>query len=339
MFGAKGFLTLVAGAYASCQDAQCDDTAWLQLQSEPDLPQDLKALRDCSPDDLGCMAQQQACSLATKMASDWPNFPEILEICHQLKDVCLGRPLSFKTPEDVPGASGQTDSEMSLLSFADWCPFCGECSDARVCTTNVIEYEKKNELAKYGMKTGKFAAKAASDTLKEILKDAKAIALTGTVAFAFVGAFISAFFPSAGELPVNPCTFAEDWGRCVWEQVKPFVQEFVSDKLDEAFADIWTATFEGYQTRLWALNATAYENSEKFPNGTIKHMSNKTRDRMHDDLKAVHDAMLGSIRLFLVDRAIKTTAGAYLSQFASLHVSIMTYHDQPLGLLAVPHRR
>ena len=215
----------------------------------------------------------------------------------------------------------------------------GECSDARVCTTNVIEYEKKNELAKYGMKTGKFAAKAASDTLKEILKDAKAIALTGTVAFAFVGAFISAFFPSAGELPVNPCTFAEDWGRCVWEQVKPFVQEFVSDKLDEAFADIWTATFEGYQTRLWALNATAYENSEKFPNGTIKHMSNKTRDRMHDDLKAVHDAMLGSIRLFLVDRAIKTTAGAYLSQFASLHVSIMTYHDQPLGLLAVPHRR
>ncbi|CAK8996782.1 unnamed protein product [Durusdinium trenchii] len=292
-------------------------SAWLQLQSEPDLPQDLKALRDCSPDDLGCMAQQQACSLATKMASDWPSFPEILEIYHQLQDVCLGRPLSFKTPEDVPGASGQTDSEMSLLSF-------GECSDARLCTTNVIEYEKENELAKYGMKTGKFAAKAALDVLKETLKSAKAIALRGSVAFAFVGAFISAFFPSAGGLPANPCTFAEDWGRCVWEQVKPFVQEFVSDKLDEAFADIWRATFEGYQTRLWALNATANKNSKKFPNGTIKEMSNKTRDRMHDELKAVHDAMLGSIKLFLADRAIKTTAGAYLSQFASLHVSIMT---------------
>ena len=121
MFGARGFLTLVAGAYASCQDAQCDDTAWLQLQSEPQLPQDLKALRDCSPDDLGCMAQQQACSLATKMASDWPlSYSEILEIYRQLQDVCLGRPLSFKTPEDVPGASGQTDSEVSLLSLRGW---------------------------------------------------------------------------------------------------------------------------------------------------------------------------------------------------------------------------
>ena len=27
-------------------------------------------------------------------------------------------------------------------------------------------------------------------------------------------------------VPVNPCTYAEeqDWGKCVWEQVKPFVQ-------------------------------------------------------------------------------------------------------------------
>lgn len=40
------------------------------------------------------------------------------------------------------------------------------------------------------------------------------------------GQFLSAFFPSAGSLPVNPCTYAEeqDWGKCVWEQVKPFVQ-------------------------------------------------------------------------------------------------------------------
>ena len=145
MFGAKGFLTLVAGAYASCQDAQCDDTAWLQLQSEPDLPQDLKALRDCSPDDLGCMAQQQACSLATKMASDWPSLPEILEICHQLQDVCLGRSLSFKTPEDVPGASGQTDSEMSLLSFGRWIP------DA---SKTLLLFWRRNMLVENNLKTG-----------------------------------------------------------------------------------------------------------------------------------------------------------------------------------------
>ncbi|CAE7897939.1 ANP2 [Symbiodinium microadriaticum] len=59
-------------------------------------------------------------------------------------------------------------------------------------------------------------------------------------------------------------------------------------------------------------------------------MSNATRDRMYADLKAVHDAMLGSIQLFLTDRAIKTTAGAYLSQFASLHFSVIT---QLLGSL------
>ena len=51
---------------------------------------------------------------------------------------------------------------------------------------------------------------------------------------------------------------------------------------------------------------------------------------MYADLKAVHDAMLGSIQLFLTDRAIKTTAGAYLSQFASLHFSVIT---QLLGSL------
>ena len=108
---------------------------------------------------------------------------------------------------------------------------------------NVATYEKKNPGAKYGMKTGKAVAKASVTTLKEILKDAKFIALKGNIAFAFIGSFISAFFPSAGGLPKNPCTYAtKDWGRCVWEQVKPFVQEFVSDQLDEAFGQLWKAT-------------------------------------------------------------------------------------------------
>ena len=53
-------------------------------------------------------------------------------------------------------------------------------------------------------------------------------------------------------------------------------------------------------------------------------MSNQTRDRMFDRLMEVNDAMLGDIKLFMTGRAIKTTAGAYLSQFASLHISVMT---------------
>ena len=53
-------------------------------------------------------------------------------------------------------------------------------------------------------------------------------------------------------------------------------------------------------------------------------MSNQTRDRMFDSLMEVNHAMLGDIKLFMTGRAIKTTAGAYLSQFASLHISVMT---------------
>ena len=45
---------------------------------------------------------------------------------------------------------------------------------------------------------------------------------------------------------------------------------------------------------------------------------------MYDSLMEVNHAMLGDIKLFMTGRAIKTTAGAYLSQFASLHVSVMT---------------
>ena len=124
---------------------------------------------------------------------------------------------------------------------------------------------------------------------------------------------------------MNPCTYAtNDWGRCVWEQIKPFVEEFVSQQLDEAFSDLWEATIKGYQTRLWALNFTAYTNSELYPNGTVKYMADSTRDRMYDELRGVHNAMLGSVNLFVVDRAIDTTAGAYLAQFASLHSSVMT---------------
>ena len=45
---------------------------------------------------------------------------------------------------------------------------------------------------------------------------------------------------------------------------------------------------------------------------------------MFDNLMEVNHAMLSDIKLFMTGRAIKTTAGAYLSQFASLHISVMT---------------
>ena len=178
------------------------------------------------------------------MASDWPlQYANMWQTYRELTGVCAaGRPLDFNdTPEepldslDVPGTNPEVLSNLSTASHSF------ECSDPASCITNVVEYESANPGAKWAMKSGKFAAKFGSATLKEILKAGRKIALKGTVAFAFISAAISAFFPGAGGLPVNPCTFAEaeDWGRCVWEQVKPFVQEFVEDQLDDAFGDLW----------------------------------------------------------------------------------------------------
>ena len=76
----------------------------------------------------------------------------------------------------------------------------------------------------------------------------------------------------------------------------------------------------------WVLQVSSFlcASTPRYPNGTVKEMSNKTRDRMYDSLMEVNHAMLGDIKLFMTGRAIKTTAGAYLYQFASLHVSVMT---------------
>ena len=322
MNGAKYVHLLLAAVVLSALcDTSCEeavDTTWLQLHvandSQPKLLKEQQT--DCLTDDMACVARKTACNLAKTMKEEWPlEYSNISRIVDQLNNVCLERPLSLEEPKATSLATSVAETNASL-----------DCEeDPASCILNVVEYESKNAGAKYGMQTGKFAAKAASDTLKEVLKSAKDIALRGTIAFAWVGAAISAFFPRAGGLPVNPCTYAaNDWGRCVWEQIKPFVQEFVSQQLDEAFSDLWEATIKGYQTRLWALNFVAYKNSELYPNGTIKYMADSTRDRMYDELRGVHNAMLGSVNLFVVDRAIDTTAGAYLAQFASLHSSVMT---------------
>ncbi|CAE7658897.1 Exd2 [Symbiodinium microadriaticum] len=237
----------------SCEEA--GDNAWLQLrvsnESKPKLPEELQGPADCSHDDMACVARKTACNLAMKTEAQWPlRHAEIASIRDQLKEVCQGHPLDLDLEPQI--------APVEETSFAETETNAGkhkhDCqSEFRDCILDVVFYEAKNRGAEHAMKSGKFAAKAASDTLKEVLKDAKTIALKGVIAFAFVGAAISAFFPSAGGLPVNPCTYA---------------------------------------TNDWA--------------------------------KLAHEDMLGSAALFTVDRAIDTTAGAYLAQFASLHASVMT---------------
>jgi len=102
MVAGKWFSVVVALAHAS--SPECEDAPLVQLQAS--LPmRDEKAkreMRECSPDDLGCMAREEACSLAKRMASDWPLHYESMQQIHsQLTDVCAGRPLSFTdTPEE-----------------------------------------------------------------------------------------------------------------------------------------------------------------------------------------------------------------------------------------------
>ena len=151
-----------------------------------------------------------------------------------------------------------------------------------------------------------------------------------------MGAALNVFFPQAGGLPTNPCTYATtDWGKCVWQEIKPFVQFFVQQQLNQAFDTFWTARIQGYQSRLWAMNSSAYQDSEHFPNGSVKDMSNATQTKMYDTLFRIYQDMIGDIPLFMANYSINTTAGAYLSQFASLHSSIMVnlmgslkYRDQ-----------
>lgn len=61
-----------------------------------------------------------------------------------------------------------------------------------------------------------------------MLDGVELLPLPGAVAFLWMGAALNVFFPQAGGLPTNPCTYATtDWGKCVWQEIKPFVQFFV----------------------------------------------------------------------------------------------------------------
>ncbi|CAE7344855.1 unnamed protein product [Symbiodinium natans] len=318
-----GFLATEHGCAAN--DPEDADTAWLQTAQSSSHAAQLSQ-RECDKDDLACEARQLACNLTG-----------------MIETVCEGGHLNLYE-DAVPRrltrtrAAARNSSGTSSVSL--------DCPAALSCVPDVIAYEGKNPGAEIGMTTAKVAATVAVETLKEILSarrsampekalsivcvsfQSKIIGRAGGTAFAFIGGFLDALFPSAGGLPewtvrgMNSINILNQPN--LTEQVKPFVQQFVNAKLDETFEELWKSTIEGYQTRLWAMNATAYRSSEHFENGTIKHMPNKTRQRMFDELKQVHDAMLGDVRFFLTDHAIKTTARSYLCQFASLHISVMT---------------
>lgn len=169
------------------------------------------------------------------------------------------------------------------------------------------------------MKAAKAAAQFFTNYMSLVLKDAKAIALAGSVVFASIGAILANFFPSAGGPPTNPCTYAADWAECVWGQIGPLVANFVGIEIEGVFDDLWQARMKGYQALLWEINVTTSKDSPDFPN-----MSEDVRERMFDNLNTLNDDMLEGAPLFLQRKHENAMSGLYLSMFSSLHISTMT---------------
>lgn len=126
--------------------------------------------RECQRGDNGCLARELACDLSKRMEEDWPS--SMADLVHDLQLICEGWNLTFEvsapffdhevTTTSLPNSS-KTNQTLLSSSGAD------ECGAPQMCTVDVREYEKKNQGAKYGMKTGKFAARGVADHLKEAL--------------------------------------------------------------------------------------------------------------------------------------------------------------------------
>lgn len=155
--------------------------------------------RECR--DNGCLARELACDLSKRMQEDWPS--SMADLVQTLRLNCDGWDLTFEvsapffdheaTTTSLPNSS-RTNQTLRESSSGD--AGVDECGAPQMCTVDVIEYEKKNQAAKYGMKSGKFAARGVADHIKEILKEKKAVGLTGLVAFGyFSGALLWCILP------------------------------------------------------------------------------------------------------------------------------------------------
>ncbi|CAE7897433.1 unnamed protein product, partial [Symbiodinium sp. KB8] len=287
------------------------DTTWLQLHvSNDSQPKLLKEKpKDCLTDDMACVARKTACNLAKTMKEEWPlTYSNISRIVDQLNNVCLERPLGLEEPKVTSLTTSVAETNASL-----------DCEeDPASCILNVVEYESKNAGAKYGMQTGKFAAKAASDTLKEVLKSASFIALRGTIAFAWVGAAISGFFPRAGGLPVNPCTYAtNDWGRLDAESVGK--RDPATCRLDHLLPKLFAEQNEDQALRLGhlALISDDPDNAEKLSNNKrCKNVLDVCWQVIGSDILTSHDDSISILVNLLVPSATRSEVFRGLAEFA-----------------------
>ncbi|CAE7728305.1 unnamed protein product [Symbiodinium sp. CCMP2592] len=336
-------LATTCSAYgASCyQNGECEESSdavgWLQRKKRdckrcihlPGLPCPAPFVGNT----LACEAKNLACFLQESFARDWagreglddddgrPRSMTLLRLqvlCQADVDQPQSMEMYFKREKTSKKSLAQTKSIVKSETSKD-------CPDADKCTTNVQKHLSENPGAEFAMSAAEITAGLAIDTVSQLAQQAGIIAMKGALAFSFIGGFLGEFFPSPGSLPENPCSHAggDDWSKCVWEQIKPFVQKFVKQELDKKFEEIWTAYLKGYKLALWELNNTAFHDSKHFDNGTIEHMPDHVRDTMYHKLLLVHETMLTDAPFFLV-REAETTEASYLSQFAGLHISVMS---------------
>ncbi|CAE7225782.1 unnamed protein product [Symbiodinium sp. CCMP2592] len=171
------------------------------------------------------------------------------------------------------------------------------------------------------IRSARLVGEIRSGYLERGLEASKDILLKGTIAFAFLSAGISAFFPKFGSDPKSPCDGieGEDWGKCVWQQIFPLVEEFVDAKFDDFTAKLWDAHLRGWQNRLWYIETTVKENT-----GSQKYVPEKVSKKMYQDLDSLHQGLIQAAPAFMMPFNKGSIAGLYMSQFSALHVNVMT---------------
>lgn len=260
-----------------------------------------------------CRAKALACELSKKLEVWESKHPNITKVQKELRDLCKNGTVKAAP---IPDPSHSESSNSTLLEVAETCD-----KDTRDCATDMVEALKsKSFLVAQALKAPGWLAKSGVDTLKEVLKATKDIALRGTIAFAFLSAGISAFFPKLGEEAQNPCHGLTEtiWAKCVWQQIFPFVQQSVDAKMDDLVEKLWEAKLDGYQSNLWYIHTTVKENT-----GDKKKIPEKVVNKMVDDLESLHQTMIRDASQFMLPFSTRKVAGLYFSQFAASHYSVM----------------
>ncbi|CAE7948300.1 PTC1, partial [Symbiodinium sp. KB8] len=166
-------------------------------------------------------------------------------------------------------------------------------NSSEACATNAQEFNKKNPATRYQWSAARAVAKSTVEFIVNVsVKALKSIPILGT-AVGFLKNAFDFIWPTSSP-PNNPCEDAErnDWGKCVWQQIKPFVAHYVDAKLEQTFHEFWKAEIQSMQNILFDV-----DNSRRFPNGTLN-SSQKVVDAMHAEMNFAHMLMLDRIPQF-----------------------------------------